>query len=579
MTNGRVGLRIAIGTALWFMSLVACGQLVAQQPNQAPATQPPVQVTVQDPTLKNAAEKGVPMNVVSNVADSTYVEAVLIPSSLARRIFGKEVANNYAAVELIVSNKDSNAALIVQSVFLDYSQWLLSGLPGNLPPSPILDKTQKANQPWQVASVESRLVRGELLDAQQWTARNWTIRALTAIGAVGAGFQFPFSADVSRGIAAFNGTVVPGASTLWPDGTVNQLNRISDVGFTTNKVIPKQAADIVVAFFPIDRFLTPTFRKLFLSNPAGFFVPGEMLADPKLAAKLVPLLLPMVHTIDSNIDETNLTGRLLQAFLTPCNSTNAQSGQSPTAAAITNCQLQALFSRISLNSLHVVVSGVMTVNVATVPATIYGVTFKDGNTNSAVWTATGTERDGSISGLYLTGGTPYIVDENGKPIDGITIQKVDDGSTDTQLNFKMTISKCIPSSTKVYFVVAKQSDNSGQAQTTTQTTSGGGKQAQTSANQNSANQNSANQNSANKGNNPSPAPTKVSGVVSTPYEFPLPPGYQCPPEGKTGTQPGSTTPPSAGGGNKPEGGNPSGAKGEQNKGKTEKPGTSTEPGK
>jgi hypothetical protein len=497
----------------------------AQSQAGANPTNPPVQVSVQDAALKDAAQKGIPMTVVSNVSDETSVEAVLIPASLARRIFGKEVANNYAVIELIVSNRDSKAALIVQSVFLDYSQWLLSGLSNNLPKAPSLEKTQKENQPWQVASVESRLVRGELLDAQQWTARNWTIRALTAIGSVAAGFQFPFSADVSKGIAAFNGVVVPGVSTLWPDGTVNQLNRISDVGFQTNKVIPKQASDIMVAFFPIDRFLTPTFRKMFLQNPAGFFVPGELINEPKTHEQISGLLLPMAQQLDSSINsENDLKAAVLKAFL-ECGSSETSSSQGKTGGNTSSastqqqspeeaklCKIQQLFTRISLNSVRVVIGGVMTVDQSAVPATIYGVNFADGNTNPVIWNTTGVERDGTITGLYLSGGTPYVVDETGAPIDGIAIDSVADTSNDTQLAFKMTVSKCIPSSTKVFFVVAKQPD--------TTTTSGGGAKGQSSA-------------ASNK--------KAVTGLPSTPYQFPMQ-AYQCPTDSQgTANQGGSTS--------------------------------------
>jgi len=383
------------------------------------------------------------------------VEAVLIPASVARRIFGKEVAQRYAVIELIVSNKDSKAGLIVQSVFLDYSKWLLSGIPASNPQPLVLEPTQKANQPWQVASLESRLVRGELLDAQQWTARNWTIRSLTAIGSVGAGFAFPFSGDVARGMSAFNGVVVPGAATLWPDGTVNQINRINDLGFQTNKIIPKQASDIVVAFFPIDRFLTPTFRKLFLDNPAGFFAPGELLTDPKISKSIAPILMPMAQSIDSNIHSAgDLPGAMVKAFLENCQPTqtgtykSGSSANDQAAAAIsesqgqqnqsmTNCQLQQLFTQLSLNSVHVVVGGVMSVDVASVPATIYEVDFNSGNTNASIWSTAG-KQDGKIVGVYLSGAMPSVVDATGVPIDGISLTAVPESSSDTELAFQMT---------------------------------------------------------------------------------------------------------------------------------------------
>ena len=488
-------------------------------------------VTVSDSSLKTAHDQGLPLTTVSNVSDQTSVEAVLIPASLARRIFGKEVANNYAVIELTVSNKDSKAALIIQSVFLDYSQWLLSGLSQRLPASPQLESTQKANQPWQVASVESRLVRGELLDAQQWTARNWTIRSLTAVGTVAAAFQFPFSGDVGKGIAAFAGSVVPGASTLWPDGTVNQINRISDVGFRTNTVIPKQASDILVAFFPIDRFLTPTFRKLFLKNPSGFFVPGELLADPQTRDKMSALLLPMFTQINSNIsDQKALAGATTVAFLADCpsvgaangstsvpgnasNSTpgtnvgaatnNANSGSSVQLTGNQACQIQDLMNRVSLNSVRVVVGGVMTVDVATVPATIQSVTFKQTDATK-LWSTYNVKQQGTITGVYLSGGTPYIVDRSNVPIPDITVEKVTANSSDSKLVFNMTLAKCISAAPQsVFLVVAKDNGNSGSSDTSSSD----------SGDKNSSDQNSSNQGSSQSSDSP------VSGVLSMPFQL------------------------------------------------------------
>lgn len=407
--------------------------------------------------VQNAAQKGIPLNVTSNLADKSDLQAVLIPAVLARRIFGKEVANNYAVVEVIVANLDSKASLVVQDIFLDYSNWLLSGASGDTPPTH-LTANQKANISTQVASVESRLVRGELLDAQQWTARNWTMRSLTALGSIAVAFEFPFSTDVTKGVGAFNGVVVPGAQALWPDGTINQINRISDFGFQTNKIIAKQNAEPIVAFFPIDRFLTPGFRKVFLKSPASWFVPEEMLADPKTEPVFEKFVKPL-----TNLGAQDFLPTIRQAVMATCPEQNekaetdtdtiqAQNNGKPGTLSL--CQLKQLLQGVSLNKIHVVVQGVMTVDQATVPGTIYSVDFKNGN-NQNIWTTTKSAQTGTIRGIYLSGVIPSVVDAQGSPLQGVTISAVSKGSTDAALNFTMTIENCIPSTTKVFFVVTK----------------------------------------------------------------------------------------------------------------------------
>jgi len=55
------------------------------------------------------------------------IEAALIPPKISTKVFGKSVGNNYAVIEVIISNRSSDASLIVHSVFIDYHRWLLSG--------------------------------------------------------------------------------------------------------------------------------------------------------------------------------------------------------------------------------------------------------------------------------------------------------------------------------------------------------------------------------------------------------------------------------------------------------------------
>jgi hypothetical protein len=434
-------------------------------------------------TVQDAAQKGLPLTVTSTVSDAAAIQAVLIPASLARRVFGREVSENYAVVELIISNRDPKAALIIHGVFLDYSNWTL-GNPLNsdhVVPSG-LDTNQKSNIASQVASIDSRLVRGEMIDAQQWSARNWTIRGLTSLGSVAAGFLFPFSGDVAKGVASFNGVVVPGASTLWPDGTVNQINRISDFGFQTNKLIPKQGSDIIVAFFPIERFLTPSFKKLFLNNPSGLFLPLEMIADPKTGKVFLKLLGPIIDT-DSPFNYEAFRTKAFKA-MTTTNCTPKDDRQ--------DCKLQSSLNGLSLSNLHVVLEGIMTVEVTAIPATIYSVDFDSGNMDSSIWTTPKKDQKGKISGVYLTGGTLTVVDTTGKTIPDITISMVANGSTDTELPFTMNLANCIPPDTKIYFVIYKSAD----------TNSTGG--AETSAKQKPSNT-----------------------VGSTPFAFALP-SYTCP---------------------------------------------------
>ncbi|HST54203.1 MAG TPA: hypothetical protein VLJ61_19500 [Pyrinomonadaceae bacterium] len=230
--------------------------------------------------LDQAKENGRQVQVAVN--GNISAQAVLIPQVDARRIFGKEVADNYAVIEVNVSNKSQDATLLIHSIYIDYSRWALSGAssrPDITDPDP-MSTYQASTRPSHVASEERRIVRGQLLDAQLSTKRNRWIKWLTLAGSVAAAYTFSLNErGIIRGISAFNGVVIPGLDATFPDPVIAQLNRISDFGFATNTPVPRQGGEIVVCFFPIDRFLTPGFRKLFLKSPALFFAPLQMLVD------------------------------------------------------------------------------------------------------------------------------------------------------------------------------------------------------------------------------------------------------------------------------------------------------------
>src|SRR5215472_8464531 len=244
--------------------------------------------------VKDAAKKGFPLTSTTDVSANISVEAVLIPARIGKAVFGKETSNNYAIIALTISNRRSDESFIVHGVFIDYSQWLLSGgSPYSAPqPYPTPKKKQNPLPPWQqwtlgnqTDSVENRIVRGELPGRQAWTSLNPVLRALQGAGSIATRVTLVTTSQFRiRGIGAFNGSAIPAARAFWPDAAVAQINRISDFGFQVNKAIPKQSSDIVVAFCPIDRFVPPDLAPLFVSSPAVLFAPLAASLDPKVSA-------------------------------------------------------------------------------------------------------------------------------------------------------------------------------------------------------------------------------------------------------------------------------------------------------
>lgn len=457
--------------------------------SQAPGAAPPMQ----DPSAQNAAaaaenpegqkppEPGkksgagvktagaIPLNTELTVQGSITAQAVLIPHRIAKAVFGGKIADEYAIVQLTINNKSPDAALIVQGVYIDYSQWALAG--GGFSNQPCTEedsadpksKFAECTKPTQVASEEYRVVRGQALNAQAWTWRNGIVRGLILAGTVATGLSFTATGKAARGyaqsVAAYNGDLVPGVSTFWPDQTIEQLNRISDLGYQTNKVVSKQGSDIIVCFFPIDRFLTPGFRKIFLKQPALFFSPYEMLADKTVD---IEKILPQGLFGDVTPDQMRqgLPCYLINS-IKPGDASAATPADKEVAASCTGqpsadvARALITLGRVSLNTIHVVVDGVMSVNTTTLQAKIEKVTI-DKEADPKTWTAAKDRTHtitGTITGAYLTGGTPRIQEAQADKITQLKI--VTEGSNDETLKFSFELGQTLQPGDHLTFVVEK----------------------------------------------------------------------------------------------------------------------------
>jgi hypothetical protein len=355
------------------------------------------------------------------------VEAVLLPPAVSKALFGKAISSRYAVIELTISNKSQDAAFIVHSVFIDDSEWLLSGTTKAMAAAGLAVEAGAAPQSVtanQIASVEYRIARGEALDAQAWTARNWAMRLLQFLGVLATGSEFTFKeTGIVKGIGAFTGQVVPAAQVLWPDGTAGQLDRISDFGFRANKVIPKEASDIVIAFFPLDRFLTPGLKKLFLASPAVFFVPAAALVDKTVRGRMIGVLQRLVGAVQVRPDDS-------------------------VEAILSNSKIKGLLDSISLSKIRVEVDGILSVDIDTVPARIDSVTF---DAPTTPWDGAH-PITGVLHGAFLSDGQPEI--DESKQL-GITVEAAPDQASGNQLRFTLHLSKAVATGTILHFHVTK----------------------------------------------------------------------------------------------------------------------------
>lgn len=389
-----------------------------------------------DPAIikSQAASGSLPLRGEASVGGQVSVEAVLMPPSTTRGLFGRAVSDRYAAVQVVISNHSHEASMVLESIFIDYSKWLLSGSSGDAQKKGRVDDYpyESQNDPNQIASAEYRLPRGQLLDAQPRTGRNITIRLLEAAGTLASGYGFAFTElGIAKGIASYNGNFLPAARYLWPDQTIDQLNRISDLGFRVNTVVPREASVIMVAFFALDRFLTPGLKKIYMKSPAIFFVPQAALFDPKVKRDLQKIF----KTADPDLYR-QITAQVKTDLQSP----------SP--------QGNDFLNKLSLNRVRVLVSGSMTVDQETISAVIEEVTFDSSANTVEFWNTPG-KKSGVIRGRYLSGGKVII--ENADSLGITNLVTVSAGATERGLPFALELTKPIPIGEALEFRVDKES--------------------------------------------------------------------------------------------------------------------------
>lgn len=447
--------------------------------------------------LDRAARNGNGLKTEINVNGNVSVQAVLIPRGDARRIFGKEIADNYAVVELNVGNKSQDAVLIIHGIFVDYSRWPLSGAaPTEMDAARSTDKYQSSAFPNQVATEEYRVVRGQLLDAQTDTMRNRVMRWLTLAGNLAGAYTFAINEQgIIKGIAAANGVGIPGVATAWPDKTIEQLNRVSDFGFRSNRVVDRQGSEVIVCFFPIDRFLTPGFRQIFLHSPALFFAPLQMLVDKSIGkeaaaaigdlfkpfgfekdqlAKGLPCYMKITHgqridpayeiCLDSfGLETVKVPGTNNEVTPLRFQVKRAGNGLPDPAQADKFKVFMGLdfLGNVSLNRVVVTVDGVMSVDINTIAARIDDMAIvkvdKCGDAGSeCFWrdiTIDSGVRKGIIIGSYMKGGTVELAEQ--KELNITDLRTIAEDSTDQELHFSFKLNEPVPTQTKLHFTVSR----------------------------------------------------------------------------------------------------------------------------
>ncbi len=320
MTASRFSVRSFSASLVFALSLGAVAQSADDKPKIALNSSNTIQ-------LRGKA------TVQESVQSCIAVEAVLLSRKPVMAMFSGYVADNYAVVQVTISNKCSDQQFLLHDIFFDYSNWSLSGVfkgfttveCGTRPSTPKQDQTvttqkppaktspgsdaatqnaasnnegapsdtsvppppldpnndclfQKGTRPGQVATVGALDIQQQLQEASIFSPRNLTINSLEILTSTAQAFAFPFTGDVSKGVGAFNTGLVTPLGKWWKDRSIDQSNYILKRGYRTDQTtaIAKDDHGSFYAFFPLNTFLVPDLKALFQKSPAIFLTPGEV---------------------------------------------------------------------------------------------------------------------------------------------------------------------------------------------------------------------------------------------------------------------------------------------------------------
>lgn len=122
---------------------------------------------------------------------------------------------------------------------------------------------------FQASSQDLLMLRGVPEKGQDYDPRNMTLHILQGIGSVGAAVSglTPFSDVMGPAMGNFNGAFLQAFVGIAPDHTATQLNRLSDMAFSSNTLIGKLQTKKFAIFIPLDFLMPKAYQNFYWKDP------------------------------------------------------------------------------------------------------------------------------------------------------------------------------------------------------------------------------------------------------------------------------------------------------------------------
>lgn len=146
-----------------------------------------------------------PIGGVSTVKEKIIVEAGLLTPASASQLFGGWVAEHFLVVQVTVGNQSRDQQFVLHDIFLDYSNWKLSGIYGDAASDPLkstrpLPDYQSPTRRGQISSIGALEMQDALKQNSVFSRRNFIVNGLVLIGTSAGGFAFLGPSGFTQGV-------------------------------------------------------------------------------------------------------------------------------------------------------------------------------------------------------------------------------------------------------------------------------------------------------------------------------------------------------------------------------------------
>jgi hypothetical protein len=239
----------------------------------------------------------------ANIGDSVKVHRGLIDPRTVSDAFGRRIAHRYVVIQVTIANRSKDYEFLIHDLSLDVvgmlsddelksltkrrnrfleaqlqeKQKQLSSLTeGQQRETEKLKgdikaiEEQMAQPPTnELSSEELSIVRGVAEIGQALDPRNLVLRALRGAGTIAGGITgvTTFGESYAPSVAAFNGPALTAYADVFPDFTINELNRLNDSAYAANTLVPKEQSKVLAIFMPQALFMDSKQRRKFWKDP------------------------------------------------------------------------------------------------------------------------------------------------------------------------------------------------------------------------------------------------------------------------------------------------------------------------